>query len=99
MLSHAFILHFFAVAHLFFSVFSIFLTVHLLKSFHLFCSQAFLLVDQHVLLVGLHLHQQLLVLLFVQLVHVLFTVVAFSVIFFSVVIFILALELLSLSVH
>ena len=93
MLSHAFILHFFAVAHLFFSVFSIFLTVHLLKSFHLFCSQALLLVNQHVLLVGLHLHQQLLVLLFVQLVHVLFTVVAFSVIFFSAVVVVVNDEL------
>ena len=70
-----------SVHHLFAFVIVLFFAVHLLHLvFKLFSGDVawlllsvFLLIDQHVLLVCLHLHEQLLVLFFVKLVHVLFS--------------------------
>ena len=79
-------IHIVSIVHHAFSVlFVFFLAVHVLHGIFVFLEAfyllllmtfalrhlaVFLLVDEHVLLVGLHLHQKLLVLFFVQFVHV-----------------------------
>jgi len=68
------------IHHFFSFIFVFFFAVHVLHLiFKLFSGNVswlllsvFLLINQHVLLVGLHLHQKLLVLFFIQFIHVFF---------------------------
>jgi len=96
-----------SIHHLLAFIVILFFSIHLLHLvFKLFSGDmawlllaVFLLIDQHVLLVCLHLHQQLLVLLFVKLIHVLFSFTFVEFLALVIELVIISTALLSSSGH